>query len=222
MFYDPSRHALVDPETGAVIPISDNDIVPDDIKREIQLKKDHDYAKSLSSSYDEPSRSTQYRESRPSSNWSPSRYNPIEVNDIEIETNTNRNNRNTNSSLNAFPMTIQELKIQEDLFNAHGLEIEQGAQGTNGGGEDWTLARTLQLLEFEIAQETLEGRAMGEEFNEKEYKAGSCKRQILTLSTAILVIQVLQLTCIASASTLNSLLVYVNLIIYQILHRWHF
>jgi hypothetical protein len=55
---------------------------------------------------------------------------------------------------------------------------------------DWSLARALQAMEFDIAGDTV-GRHLGDEdFDEKEYRASSCKRQMLTLSTAICLIQV--------------------------------
>jgi hypothetical protein len=63
----------------------------------------------------------------------------------------------------------------------------------NNGMDDWNLARTLQLLEFEMNEETAEVRQQIElhgEFEEKEYNASSWKKQVLTLSTLICVVQI--------------------------------
>jgi len=53
--------------------------------------------------------------------------------------------------------------------------------------DDWTLASALQLMEFEIIEET---RRDNGDFDEKEYRASSYKRQLLTLSTFVCIIQV--------------------------------
>jgi hypothetical protein len=64
-----------------------------------------------------------------------------------------------------------------------GEEVEEGR------GDDWTLAKALQAMEFEIVQDTYRDPITGD-FNEKEYRASSCKRQLLTLSTLVCLIQI--------------------------------
>ena len=57
--------------------------------------------------------------------------------------------------------------------------------------DDWTLARTLQALEFEISNEEIAAEAIEGDFNAKEYSASrSCKRQLMTFSFLICLIQV--------------------------------
>lgn len=72
-----------------------------------------------------------------------------------------------------------------------GLEsTEPTVAGSTDRGmwDDWSLARTLQALEFEIPLQALEDEG---DFNAKEiYASRSCKRQMLTLSTFIVVVQI--------------------------------
>ena len=59
----------------------------------------------------------------------------------------------------------------------------------NAHSDDWLFARALQAMEFEITNEMIEGR--NGDFDAKEYSASrSCKRQMLTLSTFICVVQI--------------------------------
>lgn len=54
------------------------------------------------------------------------------------------------------------------------------------GFSDWSLARTLQALEFEIPRD-----GYAEDFGQKEYRASrSCRRQLLTVSFFICLVQV--------------------------------
>lgn len=88
----------------------------------------------------------------------------------------------------------QKVDLEDELFNIHvtdsydvtsPTEIERD-QNPNGW-DDWTLARALQALEFEIPQETNQY----EDFNNKEYRASkSCRRQFLTISFVICVVQI--------------------------------
>jgi hypothetical protein len=64
---------------------------------------------------------------------------------------------------------------------------DKSSDKTASTWDDWTLARALQALEFEIPQET----DPFEDFNNKEYRASrSCTRQFLTLSFFICIVQV--------------------------------
>ena len=54
--------------------------------------------------------------------------------------------------------------------------------------DDWSFARTLQALEFELPDEVIDEHR---DFNEKELRASkSCRRQLLTLSFFICLVQV--------------------------------
>ncbi|RYY82534.1 hypothetical protein EON63_13105 [archaeon] len=54
------------------------------------------------------------------------------------------------------------------------------------GFNDWSLARTLQALEFEIPRD-----GYAEDFGQKEYRASrSCRRQLMTVSFFICLVQV--------------------------------
>ena len=66
--------------------------------------------------------------------------------------------------------------------------------------DDWNLANTLQALEFEISNEMIEGHHEEEgDFNEKEYRASkSCRRQLLTMSAFICLVQIVLFICMVS------------------------
>lgn len=85
-------------------------------------------------------------------------------------------------------LLIQEEEVRNALDP---FEIDVENPHTEGGNswEDWNMARTLQLMEFEISNEMINGYEG--DFNEKEYRASrSCRRQLLTLSFLICVVQV--------------------------------
>ena len=52
--------------------------------------------------------------------------------------------------------------------------------------EDWAIAKALQKMEFEIESEM----NIADDFNSKEYAGSLCYRQMMTLSTLLLVIQI--------------------------------
>lgn len=71
------------------------------------------------------------------------------------------------------------------MFNLYSSTDENGQQRS----DDWNFARTLQMLEFEISNEMVNGYEG--DFNDKEYRASrSCSRQLLTVSFFICLIQV--------------------------------
>lgn len=168
MYYDPVRNSLVDMETGDMIPVSDDDHLPDDIKAQIQLKKDHDYALALSQ---EPGQSVNFQKSN-----------------RLVESLGSRN------SHYGYVQQDAEMKMQQELIDMN-LDNPNAplpeATGEHGWFDDLTLARALQAMEFEMNGETYESRLRREDFNGKEYRASSCKRQLLTVSTFICLVQVL-------------------------------
>ena len=73
--------------------------------------------------------------------------------------------------------------------------------------DDWTLAATLQMMEFEMPEETAAMRQNREDdevgdFEEKEYNASSCGRQMTTLSTFICFAQVVVFIAMVSSEGL--------------------
>jgi membrane associated rhomboid family serine protease len=86
----------------------------------------------------------------------------------------------------------------------HQQQHAQGRHNTHGhthtpntGDSDFFLARTLQMMEFEMEDEFLENRLREEreeegerDFRDKEVSASNCRRQMLTVSTVICLIQI--------------------------------
>lgn len=84
--------------------------------------------------------------------------------------------------------------FEQDLYDIHfgGVSTDPPTISADDSNtwDDWSLARSLQALEFEISNEMIEGYEG--DFNEKEYHASrSCKRQLLTISAFICLVQVL-------------------------------
>lgn len=72
--------------------------------------------------------------------------------------------------------------------------VPPAVTGRGQAADDWNFARTLQMLEFEMNDETAEVRREMElhgDFEEKEYNASSCQKQMLTVSTLICVVQII-------------------------------
>jgi hypothetical protein len=168
MYYDPIKNALVDMETGDMIPVSDDDHLPDDIKSQIQMKKDHDYALSLSQEAEQ----------------SVSIHKPNRL----AESLGSRNSHYDHVPQDG-EMKMQQELIEMNLDNPN-APLPDTAEGEHGWFDDLTLARALQAMEFEMNGETYESRLRREDFNGKEYRASSCKRQLLTVSTFICLVQV--------------------------------
>ena len=169
MYYDAIRHSLVDIETGAVIPVSDDDNIPDEFKAEIQMSKDHELALSLSQQF-EHSNDTVVKSS------------PL------MESLSRHRTDYSNIPINGESKMHQELlELNMDDPNAALPEVPEGEHGWL---EDLTLARALQSMEFEMAGQTFEARMRREDFQGKEMRASSCKRQLLTVSSLICLIQV--------------------------------
>lgn len=99
---------------------------------------------------------------------------------------------------------------QRNYHNITPDAIVSTPEGGTHASDDWTLARTLQMLEFEMSNEMMVGAdgaavyADGEDeteyidgvrgdFNEKEYRASSLKRQAATVSMFICIVQVVLL-----------------------------
>ena len=87
----------------------------------------------------------------------------------------------------------------------HHDNIPNSGSDTSPAMDDWTLAATLQMMEFEMPEETAEMRRNREvegDFEEKEYNASSCGRQMTTLSTFICLVQVVIFIAMVSSEGL--------------------
>ena len=87
----------------------------------------------------------------------------------------------------ALEVELRQIHLRD--ASAPPLREEPASEGAEGRGDDWTLAKALQSMEFEIVQDTYRDPITGD-FNEKEYRASSCKRQLLTLSTFVCLVQI--------------------------------
>ena len=171
MYFDEARDVIVDPESGVEIPaafITDRDEIPDDLRKQIQLKKDHDMALALQSqSASEPSsRRAKF-------------YAPLEMNHTEFlgEVRPQYHDSGNNGG-----------NLEQELYQMHLTQpVAPSAPPQGGWMDDFSFARALQAMEFEIAAEM---DRTAEDFDNKENRAASCKRQLLTLSTFICLVQV--------------------------------
>ena len=169
MYYDAARHVLVDIETGADIPLSPDDQIPDELKPEFQITKDHELALSLSRQYE---------------------YDDEVLKPSPLLEKLGRHHRDYSNIPAGGESKMQQELLELNMDNPN-ADLPEVPEEERGWLEDMTLARALQALEFEMAGQTYEARMRREDFNGKEVRASSCKRQLLTLSTLICLIQVL-------------------------------
>jgi hypothetical protein len=84
-----------------------------------------------------------------------------------------------------------ELNTMRSINGA--FDVEPGSM-TPEQANDWQFARSLQFLEFEIANEEIDGYDQNDpsegDFGRREGSASSCKKQLLTASFALCIIQV--------------------------------
>ena len=120
-------------------------------------------------------------------------------------TNNNNNNNNNNNSTSILtslsPSNLLKTlrgkdsneetitSVERDLVSIHRSTGIDAIQSNNQHDNDWMFAKTLQAFEFENANDFINSR----EFNQKEYRASSCRRQMFTVSTLICFIQIILL-----------------------------
>jgi hypothetical protein len=186
LYFDETRDAVVDGDSGAVIPLDllvETDQLPNDVRLQIQTKRDADLAKRLANEYQGTS------VGRP--NLLGGDYYPLGP---ETRASSQR------SGGKSLEQEYMELQSRPPTAPS----APPGEEPTDGPASDWSLANALQAFEFEIVDDTYHD-PRSEDFNEKEYRASSCKRQLLTLSTFICVIQVASLSLInISASDIQT------------------
>jgi len=94
------------------------------------------------------------------------------------------------------PSSGYKAPVDQDYINVHvngPYTSSSTSQRQNSAGwDDWTLARTLQMMEFEIAEEVEEDQQAVGDFAEKEVRASNFRRQLMTVSLVICLIQVSQ------------------------------
>lgn len=69
---------------------------------------------------------------------------------------------------------------------------------------DWNFARNLQFMEFEIENEDIEGFDEHADFRNKEMHSSTCKAQLLTVSFALCIIQIIIMICMIQLGGLAS------------------
>lgn len=185
LYFDPSQNAIVDRADGSIIPLdvlgSGVESLPDHIKRQIQCKRDEDYARSLS---DDPRVSGR-----------PKLLGESDFEPVDVESRLPIGTRIAGYLSPSHRAPNRESTLEQEIIEMHSLYPggdAHPAADERPGDTDWSLARALQALEFEIVQDTYHD-PIGEDFNEKEYRASSCKRQLMTFSTFICVVQVCSL-----------------------------
>lgn len=93
--------------------------------------------------------------------------------------------KNKNKVLIPETVPVLSNNSNAELLTQESVHVEDGTT------DDWTIARALQLSEFEIDNEMY--RLEGGDFVDKEVRGSSCWRQMKTISTLICVLQILVL-----------------------------
>jgi hypothetical protein len=193
IYYDPLKNAYVDPENGAIIPIMDGDSVPkySDADGDHQAANDYQLAQQLA----DENYVTSYRDNDFKSfeayNFQEAIAEPVSPEKTSIfaklggffpQSLTNSANKSTQNRHEAVP---------EGYLDPN--SIGSGDYGQDAyRNDDWFLARAIQAMEFEISNEAIRQSDLDRgDFYEKEYIASACLRQALTLSTVIVLAQVI-------------------------------
>lgn len=204
--YDRVLHAYIDSESGAIIPLEEGELPPNEAQESDQMRADREYAESLVRRDRE--RLMQYGRENTSNVANPKNasplsrlpyYGPI----IATPSEEQLSRRSPTSSTPPFsdqrsmpgvpqPSSYDTISLEQDYINLH-INDSESMPNSNGqqhaSWDDWTLARTLQMMEFEIAEEVTDRPTNGD-FAEKEVRASSFCRQIKTISFIICLVQV--------------------------------
>lgn len=184
IYYDPVRNVYVDTESGALIPVDVNDAVPvlavpvltdDECKCGINayskdiVDSDHALALSLHEMENDFHGS---RVATPSS--------PLHQTFFQ----------RLFSQVNMGDFMYRRAQTTTATSPVHYAPSNEAApSGVNR--DDWFLARALQAMEFEMQEDlNLTRSATENDFNNKELRASTCKSQLLTLSTAVVLVQI--------------------------------
>lgn len=179
LYFDPDQNAVVDRADGSILPLdvlgSGVQSLPEHVQAQIQCKQDEDYARSLSGGGPKLLGNDDLYAS------------------VDIESRPPRSTR-SGGYLSPSHQKTGETSLEQEIIEMHALYPGGDGPADCAAEErprdaDWTLARALQSLEFEIVQDTHHD-PLAEDFNEKEYRASSCKRQLVTFSTFVCLVQV--------------------------------
>lgn len=170
MHYDPDRRAYIDSDTGAIV-----------LQEELSANQ---YAPLVSPTFDSSNPMARI-DNRPSSPANVSAFDIEMIQAVEAST-VNTSGNNAQSFLRRVRAAFSPLSQYAAPSPRSDVPIEAPeVEGQPGQSDDWTLARALQSLEFEITEDPYGN------FAETEYRASrSCKRQLMTLSFAICMVQI--------------------------------
>lgn len=195
LHFDPDQNAIIDTSDGSIIPLdvlgSGVESLPRHIQNQIQCKRDEDFARTLSE-----------RHVGPKVLGTDDFYVPLDV-----ESRPSRTTWRSGYMIPKQQPMVRGGGLEQEIIEMHSLYPggDSPAVEERSRDADWSLARALQSLEFEIIQDTYHD-PLTEEFNEKEYRASSCKRQLMTFSTFVCLVQVMHL-CMCSAQSYYSFMV---------------
>lgn len=184
LFFDPSQNAIIDRSDGSILPldaIGESGLhgLPMHLKQQIQCKRDEDYARSLSEDISHSRRGKLL--------GGDDGYDSL--GGIELR----RAMASRNRAYIAAPSEQLggDKSLEQEIIELHSLYPGGDIEANNDQPQDpdFSLARALQALEFEIAADVY-GEEDDSDFRGKEYRASKCKKQLLTISTFIILVQV--------------------------------
>jgi hypothetical protein len=258
MYFDPERNAYIDEETGQVIYYEDDAQSSSVIRSAMATAVvASPQTLPLSSSHGKKKKKRGGSGSTGNYSAHGSPYHALSVDAVDVEYADRGGTYvippNSHGSLGQ-PAGIREEEFIitnpeefERMFELAAMQNASSAVGSGTGGHspatrsgtttaahsqntesDWNFARTLQLLEFEIANEEMmygEGQDEFDDFQRKEYRASrSCRRQLATISFFICIVQVslsLSQSCPISSFYLiisNSSILLVHRLLFSL--RW--
>lgn len=210
LYYDSSRDCYVDPENGATIPRDLIDTSGDSINKKVRKgtnssKNMNNYETDLQLAL----RLSKEHQQQVSIN------DVVISNDVTLGSMNNENGvyssipaNNTNDVATMRSRLTTFFDVSKRLIPANFYGIPSPprdytdpsslqaslSEAPENPSDDWTLARAMQLMEFEMDEDMMEMNELGE-FVRHENKASSCKSQMMTLSTVIVLIQIIILIC---------------------------
>ena len=105
-------------------------------------------------------------------------------------------------------LALPGLSIEQQLHYMHAsegaFEVTQAPHEDAQANRDWNFARNLQFMEFEIENEDIEGFDEHADFRNKEMHSSTCKAQLLTVSFALCIIQIIIMICMIQLGGLAS------------------
>jgi membrane associated rhomboid family serine protease len=198
MQYDSKLHAYIDPDTGDVIPLQEGDVVPpSSSKSKIKPTSSSSPAKTSSTTYDEVSRNSQEGMGEGAgAGAGAGMAEGAGLSQIERDHQL------------ALQLELGEAKMEnaprsfDAIYSGGNMDYVENygdkANNANSGQDsDMRFAYYLQMMEFELSMEIPDDG----DFTTKELGASSsCKRQLLTISTVLCIIQIVLMIVILAMS----------------------